>query len=227
MTSRMKTHSPEIDNSFEIKLCDASRGCRLSLYDVNSLADRIQEAILENGWPEFFHSRYKESILFHTKLKIAISGCPNACSEPQIRDIGLIAQQQPSLVPENCNECKKCLKACREAAVILQPGVGPVFNQQCIACGQCIKTCPHDALKAGKKGIQISVGGKLGRHPQLAFPVRNFATEEEVLNIIREVINLLKSRATSHGIPRLGNIITREIIDKWREQLEIEVNLSS
>ncbi|OLS26812.1 MAG: Anaerobic sulfite reductase subunit C [Candidatus Heimdallarchaeota archaeon LC_3] len=207
MNSGIYLNDPDQDESYEIKLCGGAKGCPLSLVDIESLGKKIDLKIEELGWSEFFHNNQSEPILFHSKLKIAIAGCPNACSEPQIKDISIITQEKPKLLEENCNQCSICYHTCKESAIKMNSMSFPEFNQSCINCGQCIMVCPFNALGVSKKGFQLSMGGKLGRNPQLALKIKDFASEEEILSKIEQAIILIKENTIKGSIPRLGNLI--------------------
>ena len=143
---------PDKNESFEIKLCGGARGCPLTLTDIESLGQKIHDLVKKSAWPKFFEKHASGPILYHSKLKIAIAGCPNACSEPQIRDVGLIAQEKPLLQPELCDVCSVCFNTCKEDAIRIVDDIGPIFNDNCISCGQCIMACPSEVLIQDKKG---------------------------------------------------------------------------
>jgi len=62
-----------------------------------------------------------DRILCHHKLRVAIAGCPNGCSRPQIADIGLVGFVQPQVDPEKCIACRACEAACPDAAIAISP----------------------------------------------------------------------------------------------------------
>jgi anaerobic sulfite reductase subunit C len=51
----------------------------------------------------------------------------------------------------------------------------------------------------------VQLGGKLGRHPQLARELPGFYTEDQVLDIIQDCLCIYKARS-KHG-ERLGQIL--------------------
>jgi len=70
----------------EIILCDAIKGCPLQLTDISIISRKIESFFDSNSWNKFYKEKSGDKPLYHSKIKISISGCPNACSEPQIRD---------------------------------------------------------------------------------------------------------------------------------------------
>jgi anaerobic sulfite reductase subunit C len=136
-----------------------------------------------------------------------MANCPNACSQPQIKDIGIIAAALPAISAEACNGCETCTGTCREAAITLAPNdPKPVIHaDRCVACGQCIPVCPTGTLIEGPKGYRIQLGGKLGRHPQLAQELPGIYPDNTVLGIVADCIDLFKSR--SRRGERFGELI--------------------
>ncbi len=58
-----------------VKFCPGKTLCTLGLQDTISLAEKLKKF---------------EGKKLPSKMKIAISGCPNSCTEPALRDIGLM-----------------------------------------------------------------------------------------------------------------------------------------
>jgi dissimilatory sulfite reductase (desulfoviridin) alpha/beta subunit len=101
------------------------------------------------------------------EFTVAIADCPNACSRPQIADLGLIGVAEPRQTREVCHQCMGCLHACREGA-IAHPGLLPLLDPaRCVRCGACTRVCLSGTLQVGLRGWRIQVGGRLGRHPRL------------------------------------------------------------
>ena len=57
--------------------------------------------------------------MYH-EFRISISHCPNACSQPQIVDVGLIGACRPEVTGEDCTLCGECLQICRETAISIK-----------------------------------------------------------------------------------------------------------
>ena len=63
--------------------------CPQALVDSKELARKIDE--------RFFN------VVLPTKLKIAVSACPNSCAKSQVNDLGVMAAAQPRIDPDNCD----------------------------------------------------------------------------------------------------------------------------
>lgn len=46
-----------------------------------------------------------------------------------------------------CHDCYKCVRECHVKAISIQKGHASVLPQKCIACGNCVKTCPNNAKR--------------------------------------------------------------------------------
>lgn len=115
------------------------------------------------------------------EFSVAIADCPNACSRPQIADLGLIGAAEPAVTNEQCHQCMGCVHACREGAVS-HPGLLPMINfERCVRCGSCCRVCLSGTLQVGRRGWRILLGGKLGRHPRLGSELPGIYSREGVL----------------------------------------------
>ncbi|MFC1825179.1 4Fe-4S binding protein, partial [Thermodesulfobacteriota bacterium] len=123
--------------------------------------------------------------------------CPNVCSQPQIRDVGIIGASEPEVTAEACTLCRACVDVCKENAVLLeQPDAPPLIDfNKCLKCGKCIEACPTGTIVTKRKAYRIQLGGKLGRHPQLAEELPDMYGENEVVDILNRCLAYYKSRS--------------------------------
>lgn len=144
--------------------------------------------------------------LHHQIFKAAIAGCPNSCSQPQIKDFGVQGQLVPTL-GKGCNSCEACVDACPDQCIQMAGGI-PVINcHDCLNCGVCIRACPTGAMQAAEQGYRVTVGGKLGRRPRLATVHLDLANEKQLTESLDQMLGLL----LSDGLPgeRLGQLLDR------------------
>ncbi len=143
--------------------------CPNQLLAVEPWRQALQDWIAQSDLSERLRARVGEDqVLYHHKLRIAISGCPNGCSRPQIADLALVGTLRPSFDPELCTGCAACAQACPDQAlaVTLPP---PLWDAQaCQGCLQCRDACPAGAVNLSQPQARLLMGGKLGRHPRLA-----------------------------------------------------------
>ena len=131
---------------------------------------------------------------------MSIADCPNACSQPQIKDIGIIGAVLPVLSGEECTLCNACVDTCKENAIILntEKEIPEISMTCCVACGICIQECPTGTIIEGERGYRVQLGGKLGRHPKLAVELPGLYHLDKVLDIVSQCIEFYKENST-HG----------------------------
>lgn len=189
---------------FQVEKC---RGrCPNVIIDTEEITAKICKA-LEN-----MESLKKETLLYHQISRIAVAGCPNACSQPQIKDMGLIGRLKIKFLPELCSQCGICLESCKEKAIENNDGLPEIQEARCIGCGDCLKVCPSQALQKEKIGLRVLAGGKLGRHPVLAKEVHSFATMEEALEYLVMAYNFLKEHHQGSAT-RLSTLVQERGMD--------------
>lgn len=176
-----------------ISSCVGLPRCTHANIDSQELAKKIDERFFD--------------VVLPTKLKIAISGCPNACSKPQINDIGVVGVVRPRIVREKCDGCGVCVRICREAAIKIVNEVAEIDFKKCVYCGECIRVCPLSAGVADSEGYTIFIGGNGGRHPRLAYKLLDLAGEEIVFRVIESSIELFEAEGESRE--RFGHLIER------------------
>ena len=100
-------------------------------------------------------------------MRIAISGCPNACTSPMLNEIGIMGRIRPLRTPGLCTGCGTCVQ-------VLQ-GEGHRDKKRYRRNSQMTNVCSAgsvsapartELLKADHRHFLVSVGGRRGRHPQ-------------------------------------------------------------
>ncbi len=46
-----------------------------------------------------------------------------------------------------CHDCYKCVRECHVKAICINNGHASVISDKCIACGNCVRTCPNNAKR--------------------------------------------------------------------------------
>ncbi|MBW1820384.1 MAG: 4Fe-4S binding protein [Deltaproteobacteria bacterium] len=185
---------------YQLDTCFGTSGCPNRANSGDKLLERIERLLKEEDLLGFLKQQVKGELKFHHEFRITIADCPNACSQPQIKDIGIIGASLPVLTDETCTLCEACVDECRENAISLQKEKSrPDINYDlCLACGKCIEGCPTGTIETDKRGFRVQLGGKLGRHPQLAKELPDIYSEDEVIGIIKSCIAFYKENS-KHG----------------------------
>ena len=82
---------------------------------------------------------------------------------------------------------------------------------KCIGCGDCLKACTQEAIITGQEYWRLTVGGKLGRHPQLAVKIADVSREEEIKPFLQKYLELHLNSKDPHL--RLGDLISKDSIN--------------
>ncbi|AGL03045.1 4Fe-4S dicluster domain-containing protein [Desulfoscipio gibsoniae] len=191
-------------NLFTIKKC---RNCPNRLVNLDKLENQLQQVMDSCQFNIRTGARInKERPLHHQMFHLALAGCPNSCSRPQIKDFGVQGQAVPE-VGDGCSKCGACIDACAEAAISMAEEKAAIDRSVCLNCGQCARACPTKALQLNKVGYKVLAGGKLGRHPRLATELMAMATTEEVEVLLKRCVELF----INEGRPgeRFGSVLNR------------------
>lgn len=208
---RKKNHKIK---GYQVDQCFGPSGCPNRAVISDDLVKWVKAVLKDADILGFLRETVSGGLKFHHEFRVSLADCPNACSQPQIKDIGIIGATIPKITDAACSQCAACVPACKEDAIELAvEGDGPVINRQhCLNCGQCMAVCPTGTLVSGQTGYRVQLGGKLGRHPQLARELPGIFSESQVLNIVKASLTLYKQRST--GGARFAEILSEVDFDR-------------
>jgi len=194
---------------YQLDACFGSNGCPNQILHTG-IQSKIEVLLKKEDLLCFLRKQVKGDLKFHHEFRITVSDCPNACSQPQIKDIGIMGAKTPCITENECISCMECINICKEGAVSFDgPETMPIIDfQKCVKCGQCIDVCPTKTIETDKTGYRILIGGKLGRHPQLAEELPGIYSKPGVIDIIRRCIKYYK--ANSENGERFAELISRD-----------------
>lgn len=224
---------------YSITVCRGEEvDCPFLIKGVKGLLQKIKERLKEVGFNKLLINKIEGKILPHQRLKIALASCPNACSQPQIKDFGVHVRAKVEVEREiACCGCKNCLRSCRENAIKItglsnrhqdslqeseaQPADGKrrevtIQYNRCLHCGLCADVCPTGTIKKDEPRFRVMIGGKLGRHPRFADDLIEFADESEVLRALDVCIDAI---LTEKKEKRFGTLVERLGIDEFKRRL--------
>ena len=199
---------------YEVSTCFGGAGCPNVANSCTLLAKEIENVIRKEDLLSFLKKNVKEDLKFHHEFRVALSDCPNACSRPQIVDIGIIGSVLPGLSDKTCTLCNACVEACQENAIELdEDDTQPVIDyKKCIMCAKCINACPTETIKTKEEGFRIMLGGRLGRHPRLAMEIPGLHSYTQVISIVKKCLKFYKTNSKngqrfSHILDSINQII--------------------
>ncbi len=185
---------------YQIDTCFGSGGtCPNRAVDGDLLLRRLESVLREADLLVFLKQTVTGKLKFHHEFRITLADCPNACSQPQIKDIGIIGASLPDRTDAPCTMCGACVATCAEEAISLDTDneIPKIDFERCLACAKCVRACPTGTLVSGKQGFRILLGGKLGRHPRLATEIKGLFSEDEVVTIVKNCIDFYKKKSTN------------------------------
>lgn len=190
---------------WQLEACFGFQDCPNRALETQGLVQDLEALLTGKNLREFLQAQIKKPLKLHHEFRVSLSACPNACSRPQIVDLGLIGALTPVLTPEPCSQCAQCVYTCREGAIRLTD-TGPELDQEsCLKCGDCPKVCPTGTLVAGAAGFRVLLGGKLGRHPQFGRELPGIYPLPEIVPLVDRCL----THFMTHYFPgqRFGDVL--------------------
>ncbi len=211
---------------YELEVCFGSGDCPNKAADSSLLFSKLEELLESYNLRDLLKERVKGPLKLHHNFRVTIADCPNACSRPQIVDIGIIGASLPSIDNQECSSCGECIGTCKENAISTdeQGRILSIEEDKCVKCGQCAKVCPTKAIFEDTTGYRILVGGKLGRRPRLGRELPGIFDLDNTLSIVKNCLDLYVAENVNGE--RFGSILERkglyalleEIIPSKRKQ---------
>ncbi|MCL1880172.1 MAG: 4Fe-4S binding protein [Actinomycetia bacterium] len=156
-----------------VTACQGSEICPSGCIDTYPLALAISE-------------RYFGRQLVH-KFKFGVTGCMNNCLKAEENDMGIKGGYIVEWLPEQCNLCGVCIKACREGALAQTDSEVLIDQEKCNNCGRCVKACPFDAWH-GEAGYILSFGGIFGNRIAVGQQLLPIISDEQTLFRVADAV---------------------------------------
>jgi len=203
---------------YQVKACrGAEVNCPFLIKDSEYLSGKLREKLKELQFTDKLIDKIEGRILPHHTMKLAVSGCPNSCSMPQIKDFGVHAVEPVFVDAESaCIECMKCVEACREDAITVKDAQVSIDKEKCVHCGICARVCPVGTIKASEVRYRVMIGGKVGRHPKFAIELFSQADESTVLKALEVCVEMILSSKEEH---RFRTLIEQQGIEEIKSKI--------
>ena len=147
---------------YRLETCFGASGCPNRIAPDPDLMAKLDIMLAAQDLKSFLKERVEGPLKIHHEYRVTVADCPNACSRPQISDVGIIAVQEPLVAGVSCSRCSSCLDTCAEAALSLtEHAAHPSIDaEKCLLCGQCVRVCESGTLVKGRDGYRLLLGGK-------------------------------------------------------------------
>jgi len=192
---------------FQIEHCRSN--CSKSACEWNGLLEALRSKLVDLKINETLEQKF-HPILHHHLPKIGLAGCPNGCSQPDIKDFSISGYVNPLITDAPCLQCEVCVRSCLEGAISLQPKGISIDKDRCLSCGNCQRVCPSGTLTRGESGWILRLGGRVGRHPRFATFIGKVSTIDEVVQWVYKTI--LDYMENSEAQERLTHFLERKTI---------------
>ena len=108
----LKNMSREI-KGYQIDTCFGPGGCPNRAHIGDALLEKIEVMLKARDLLGFLKESVSGDLKFHHEFRVTLADCPNACSQPQIKDIGVIGACLPQVAQEPCTQCDACVQSCK------------------------------------------------------------------------------------------------------------------
>ncbi len=212
----------EID-LFKVELCDAQYfRCTCQNIELRGLKKEIEAKLRELGVTELIADLLPENerLMAHHRLSVAVSGCVNGCTMPEMRPVGVVGAVRPVVSDAAaCDGCFICVDRCRRNAILLRRGVPQIDARACDHCGECVKVCPHGVFSAAETGYLIRMGGKFGRFHQDGYEIFKIADKDTLLRSLGALVETIRAAAaTEESVTSILNRVGIDgLLDRCRE----------
>ena len=189
---------------FQADRCFGASGCPNVANASGSFLEKAEKLLEQENILSFLKQHVKGDIKYHHEFRLSCADCPNCCSQPQIKDFGVIGAVFPVISDEPCSQCQACVNACPDHCITMSDNsistdsrckIPTIDFSSCLMCGKCIEACPTGTICEGKRGFRVQLAGHLGRHPRLGLEIDGLLSESEATDALRNVLQFYKKNS--------------------------------
>lgn len=182
---------------YQLDRCFGASGCPHAALSCEGIMAKAEALFKQEDILGFLQKEVKGDLKYHHEFRMSCTDCPNGCSQPQIKDVGILGARSPRLTEEVCSQCRACVEICPDHCISLDDNdeCPSIDFDGCMMCGKCIGVCPTGTIDEGEKGFRVQLGGRLGRHPRLAMEIPRLMSEAEVLEVLKRALAFYKTHS--------------------------------
>lgn len=182
---------------YQLDRCFGASGCPHAAVSCEGVMEKAEAIFKVADILGFLKKEVKGDLKYHHEFRMSCTDCPNGCSQPQIKDVGILGALRPRLSQDDCSQCRACVELCPDHCISLgDVDEHPIIDfDDCMMCGKCIKACPTGTIEEGERGFRMQLGGRLGRHPRLAMEIPRLMSETEVLEVLKRALAFYKTHS--------------------------------
>lgn len=189
---------------FQADRCFGASGCPNAANSSGSFLEKAEKLLEQENILSFLKQHVKGDLKYHHEFRLSCADCPNCCSQPQIKDFGVIGAVLPAISDEPCSQCQACVNACPDHCITMSDNsistdarckIPTIDFSSCLMCGKCIEACPTGTICQGKRGFRVQLAGRLGRHPRLALEIDGLLSESEAIEALWNVMQFYKKNS--------------------------------
>ena len=182
---------------YQLDRCFGASGCPHAALSCEGVMEKAEAVFKQADILGFLKKEVKGDLKYHHEFRMSCADCPNGCSQPQIKDVGILGALRPCLTQETCSLCRACVEVCPDHCISLNEiDERPTIDfEGCMMCGKCIDACPTGTIDEGERGFRVQLGGRLGRHPRLAMEIPRLMSETQVLEVLKRALAFYKTHS--------------------------------
>ncbi len=108
--------------------CFSSSGCPHAANGCASILKQAELLLKSQDILGFLKQNVSGKLKYHHEFRLSTADCPNACSQPQIKDMGIIGAVQPEISEEPCSMCQACVHVCPDDCITLNDNTADELN---------------------------------------------------------------------------------------------------
>ncbi len=105
---------------YQADRCFGASGCPHAINGCGSILTQAESLLENEKILDFLKQHVDGELKYHHEFRLSTADCPNACSQPQIKDVGIIGAVKPDISKGACSMCRACVRVCPDNCIFLK-----------------------------------------------------------------------------------------------------------